>query len=88
MDEHKLSDMRWLKVADLCVYCMHVCSKLLIFMCMVVLHTEIRVLVLCLCPMIDQQNPYLKKFTTETHDRLHWLKGKQKQYFCQKNLGR
>lgn len=88
MDEHKLNDMRWLKVADLFVYCMHVCSKLFIFICMVVLHTEIRVLVLCLCPMVDQKNPCLKKFTTEIHDRLQWLKWKQKQYFCQKNQGR
>lgn len=34
---------------------------------MVVFHTEIGVLVLCLCPMIDIKNPCLRKFATEIH---------------------
>lgn len=32
---------------------------------MVVFRTEIGVLVLCLCPMIDIKNPCLRKFATE-----------------------
>lgn len=47
MDEHKLHDMGCLKVGDSRVRYILVCSKLLVYICMVVLHTEIRVLVLC-----------------------------------------
>lgn len=45
IDEQKLHDMRSLKVVGLHVTSVHVCSKLL-FISVVVLHTDNRVLVL------------------------------------------
>lgn len=88
MHEHKLHDKRWLKVADLCVYCMHVCSKLLIFICMVVLHTEFGVHVLCLYPMVDLKiSLSCSIHNRNMYEKLQWLEAKQKQYCCQENQG-